>query len=81
MTCTAVRPGECRVVVRRHGRKIARGRGDVPAAIDTRVTATLNRRGKRMLVKRMGRRLRVRVAVTLPGETTRSRRIKVKRAS
>jgi len=76
--CTAVRPGTCRVVVRHHGRKIGRGRGDVPAAIDTVVTAQLNRAGRKRL-KRMGRRIRVRVAVTLPGEATRSRRITVRR--
>jgi hypothetical protein len=31
------------------------------------------------LVKKMGERLRVRVAVTLPGETVRTRRIKIER--
>jgi subtilisin family serine protease len=80
VTCVAARPGECKVVVRRHGRRIARGGGDVPAQIDTRVAAELNRRGKRLL-KNMGRRIRVRVKVTLPGEAKRSRRIKVKRRS
>lgn len=80
VTCTAVRAGECKVVVRRRGRRIARGRGDVPATIDTQVTASLNRRGKRLL-KRMGRRVRVRVVVRLPGESKRARRITVKRAS
>ena len=58
-------------MVRRRGRRIARGGGDVPAAIDTVVAAELNRRGRRAL-KRMGKRLRVRVVVTLPGETARS---------
>jgi subtilisin family serine protease len=76
--CLAVRPGTCAVVVRRRSRKIARGTADVPAGIDTVVTAALNRRGRR-LVKRMGERLRVRVAVTLPGETVRTRRIKIER--
>jgi hypothetical protein len=66
------------VVVRRRGRKIARGRSDVPAAIDTVVTAELNRRGRRAL-KRMGKRMRVRLVVTLPGEAARSRRITVRR--
>ena len=78
VTCEAGRPGECKVVVRRRGRRIARGRADVPAQIPTRVTATLNRRGKRVL-KNMGRRLRVRVAVTLPGGAVRTRRVIVKR--
>jgi subtilisin family serine protease len=78
VTCTAVRPGTCRVVVRHHGRRIARGGGDVPAGIDTVVTAQLNRKGRKRL-KRMGQRIRVRVAVTLPGEATRSRRITVRR--
>jgi subtilisin family serine protease len=76
--CLAVRPGTCAVVVRRRGRKIARGSADVPAEIGTLVTAELNRRGRRV-VKRMGRRLRIRVAVTLPGETVRKRRIRVER--
>ncbi len=76
VTCAAVRPGTCGVVVRHHGRRIARGGGDVPAAIDTVVAAELNRRGRRKL-RRMGKRIRVRVVVTLPGETARSRRITV----
>lgn len=76
--CTAVRPGTCGVVVRHHGRRIARGGGDVPAAIETVVAAQLNRAGRKRL-KRMGQRIRVRVAVTLPGEATRSRRITVRR--
>jgi subtilisin family serine protease len=78
VTCAAVRAGACRVVVRRRGRRIARGSGDVPAAIDTVVAAELNRRGRRAL-RRMGKRLRVRVVVTLPGETSRGRRVTVKR--
>ncbi len=78
VTCAAVRPGRCRVVVRRHGRRIARGGDDVPASIDTVVAAELNRRGRRAL-KRMGRRIRVRVVVTLPGEPARSRRVTVRR--
>ena len=78
VTCAAVRPGTCGVVVRRHGRRIARGGGDVPAALDTVVTAELNRRGRRTL-KRMGKRIRARVVVTLPGEVARSRRITVRR--
>jgi subtilisin family serine protease len=78
VSCKAVRPGPCRVVVRRHGRRIARGGDDVPAAIATVVAAELNRRGRRTL-KRMGKRIRVRVVVSLPGETTRSRRITVRR--
>jgi subtilisin family serine protease len=76
--CLAVRPGTCAVVVRRRGRKIARGRADVPAEIGTVVRAELNRRGRRV-VKKMGERLRVRIAVTLPGETVRTRRIRVER--
>jgi subtilisin family serine protease len=76
--CTAARPGNCGVVVRHHGRKIARGGGDVPAGIRTVVTAQLNHAGRKTL-KRMGQRIRVRVAVTLPGEATRSRRITVRR--
>ena len=76
VTCKAAAPGTCRVVVRRKGRKIARGSDDVPAAIDTVVSAELNRRGRRAL-KRMGERLRVRVFVTLPGEEAQSRRVTV----
>jgi hypothetical protein len=76
--CTAAQPGACKVKVRRHGRKIARGRDDVPADNATRVSAELNRRGKRAL-KHMGKRLRVRVVVTLPGETARTRRVTVRR--
>ena len=76
--CEAAEPGVCKVVVRRRGRKIARGRDDVPAQIATRVTAELNRRGKRLL-KHMGKRLRVRVVVTLPGETARARRVVIRR--
>ncbi len=76
--CDAARPGECRVRVRRRGRRIARGHDDVPADIRTRVSAELNRSGKRAL-KRMGRRLRVRVIVTLPGEDARARRVTVRR--
>jgi len=78
VTCIAGRPGTCAVVVRRKGRRIAGGRGDVPATIGTGVTAQLNRRGKRAL-RRMGKRLRVRLAVTLPGETVRTRRITIRR--
>ena len=78
VTCTAARPGECAVVVRRRGRVIARGGADVPAQIGTVVTAELNRRGRRAL-RRMGRRLRARVVVTLPGETARTQRVKIRR--
>jgi subtilisin family serine protease len=78
VNCLAVRPGTCAIVVRRNGRKVARGSADVPAGLGTVVTAELNRRGRR-LVKKMGKRLRVRVAVTLPGETVRTRRIKIER--
>lgn len=76
--CDAARPGECRVRVRRRGRRIARGHDEVPADIRTRVSAELNGSGKRAL-KRMGRRLRVRVIVTLPGESARARRVTVRR--
>jgi serine protease len=76
--CEPAQPGTCRVVVRRSGRKIARGRDDVPAEAATRITAALNRRGKHAL-KEMGRRLRVRVWVTLPGEKPQSRRVVVRR--
>ena len=78
VTCKAAAPGTCRVVVRRKGKKIARGSGDVPAAIDTAISAELNRRGRRAL-KRMGERLRVRVFVTLPGEEPQSRRVTVRK--
>jgi hypothetical protein len=76
--CDAARAGDCKVVVRRRGRRIARGSDEVPAQIATRVSADLNRRGRRAL-KRMGKRLRVRVVVTLPGEQARTRRVTVKR--
>jgi serine protease len=78
VTCEAGRPGRCKVVVRRRGRRIARGGGDVPVGQPTVVAAKLGRAGRR-LVKRMGRRLRVRVAVTLPGEATKTRRVVVTR--
>ena len=78
VTCAAVRPGACAVVVRRRGRKIASGSDDVPATIGTDVSALLNRRGRKAL-KNMGRRLRVRLAVTLPGEAARTRRITIRR--
>jgi hypothetical protein len=78
VTCIAARPGPCGAVVRHHGRRIARGGDEVPAGIDSVVAARLNRAGRKRL-KRMGRRIRVRVAVTLPGEPTRSRRITVRR--
>jgi serine protease len=76
--CKAARPGECRIRVNRKRRRIARGRDDVPADIRTRVTAELNRKGKRAL-KHMGRRLRVKVIVTLPGEEPQARRVTVRR--
>jgi subtilisin family serine protease len=76
--CEADIPGRCKVQVTRRGQRIARGRGDVPAKQPTEVDATLNRAGRRML-KRMGRRLRVRVIVTLPGDVLRTRRVVVKR--
>ena len=76
--CEAARPGECDVAVRRRGRRIAQGGDEVPARISTRVNAKLNRRGKRVL-KHMGKRLRVRVLVTLPGEAPQKRRVVVKR--
>jgi hypothetical protein len=78
VTCTAARPGSCVAVVRRRGRKIAKGKVDVPAGLGTVVTAELNRRGRRAL-KKMGKRLRVRIAVTLPGEAARTRRITIRR--
>ena len=77
-TCEAVRPGRCKVRVTRRGRRIARGGGDVPAKLEKVVSARLNRAGKRAL-ENMGRRLRVRVAVTLPGETVRTRRVVITR--
>jgi subtilisin family serine protease len=76
--CKAVRPGPCKVAVRHRGRKIAAGRADVPAGLATRVTAPLNRRGKKKL-KGLRRKIRVRVSVTLPGEAARSRRVTVRR--
>ena len=76
--CKAAEAGACRVAVTRRGKRIARASEDVPAAVSTRVTAKLNRRGRRV-VKRMGKRLRVRVAVTLPGEVAHTRRVVVKR--
>jgi Subtilase family len=78
VTCEAGRPGRCKVVAKRRGRRIARGAEDVPVSQPTVVTASLNRAGRRA-VKRMGRRLRVRVEVTLPGEATQTRRVIVKR--
>jgi subtilisin family serine protease len=78
VTCEAGRPGQCKVVAKRRGRRIARGAGDVPVGQPTVVAATLGRAGRRAL-KRMGRRLRVRVAVTLPGEAPQTRRVIVKR--
>ena len=78
--CTAARAGRCAVVVRYRGRKIARGGGDVPAQLATRVAARLNVRGKRT-VSRVRRRIRVKLTVTLPGEAARSRRITVRRRS
>ena len=48
VSCAAVRPGTCAVVVRRRGRKIARGSADVPAELGTVVTAELTRRGRRV---------------------------------
>ena len=76
--CEAARPGRCKVDVTRRGRRIARGRVDVPAKLPTTATARLNRAG-RQVVREMGRRVRVRVTVTLPGETPRARRVVVKR--
>ena len=76
--CSAARPGVCKVVVKRRGHRIARGKDDVPATISTRVRAALSRRGKRAL-KHMHKRLRVRVVVTLPGEAAQTRRVTVKR--
>ena len=76
--CVAVRPGRCRVVVRHRGRRIARGRDDVPAQIATRVTAELNRAGRRRM-KRVRRRTRVKLSVTLPGESARAVRVKIRR--
>lgn len=78
VTCIAVRPGPCAAVARRRGRKIARGSADVPAQIGTVVTATLNRRGRRLL-KHMGERRRVRLAVTLPGEAAQTVRVTITR--
>jgi subtilisin family serine protease len=76
--CKAARPGVCKVVVKRRGHRIARGKDDVPATVSTRVRAALNKRGKRAL-KHMHKRLRVRVVVTLPGEAAQTRRVTVKR--
>lgn len=80
--CVAAQPGRCRVVVRRKGRRLARGRDDVPARIGTVVSARLNRAGKRTLrrmVRRDRRRMRVRMKVKLPGERARARRVIVRR--
>ena len=52
----------------------------MPAAIDTGVSARAQPRAAKRALKRMGRRIRVRVVVTLPGEDAAARRIKVKRA-
>lgn len=76
--CDAAEAGKCKVVVKRHGKRIARGSDEVPARIATRVSAPVNRRGKRLL-EHMGKRLRVRVVVTLPGEDARARRVVVRR--
>jgi subtilisin family serine protease len=76
--CRAARPGVCAVTVRRSGRRIARGRGDVPAEIRTTVAARLNERGRKLL-RRLRGSIRVRVHVTLPGEAPRAVRIMVRR--
>ena len=76
--CEAARPGRCKVDVTRRGQRIARGRVDVPAKLPTTASASLNRAGRR-ITGDMGRRLRVRVTVTLPGETARTQRVVVKR--
>ena len=78
VVCKAAEPGQCKVRVKRKRRRIARGRDDVPADIRARVTAELNRAGKRRL-KHMGRRMRVKVIVTLPGEEPQARRVTVRR--
>ena len=76
--CMAARPGPCRVVVRHRGRRIARAREDVPAEIATRVTASLNRAGRRRM-KRVRRRARVKLRVALPGERARAVRVRIRR--
>jgi hypothetical protein len=78
VTCRAARPGRCSVAVRYRNRKIAGGRGDVPADIPTTVAARLNARGKKTL-KGLRRSIRVRVTVTLPGDAARSRKITVRK--
>jgi len=76
--CHAARPGRCAVVVRYHDRKIASGRGAVPATITTQVAAKLNRAGRRTF-SHLKKRIRVRLIVTLPGETARSTRVTVRK--
>lgn len=80
--CVAARPGRCRIVVRRKGRRVARGSQDVPARIGTVVPARLNRAGRktlRRMVRRDRKRIRVRMKVALPGERARARRVVVRR--
>ena len=78
VTCRAARPGRCAVAVRYRNRRIAGGRGDVPAEIATTVRARLNARGRRTL-KNLRRSIRVKLTVTLPGETARSRKITLRK--
>jgi len=75
--CVAARAGTCRVAAFRRGERIARGRKDVPASTATVVRAPLNRAGRR-LVDGLEQRVRVRVRVTLPGESPRARRVTVR---
>jgi Subtilase family len=78
VVCKAVRPGTCRVKAYRDGRKIARGHTDVPAGSPTAVTAVLNARGRKRLA-RVKHRMRVKLAITLPGEPARTRKVWIQR--
>ena len=77
--CDAVRPGECRVRRRRRGRRIARGQRRRPGGHPDACQRRAQPRAAGGRSKHMGRRLRVRVVVTLPGEGARTRRVTVRR--
>ena len=78
VTCAPLRPGACSRRRRRPGAGSPAATATFRPTIGTRVSAELNRRGRRAL-KRMGERLRVRVVVTLPGEAARARRVTIRR--
>jgi subtilisin family serine protease len=75
--CYATAAGKCKVVVRAKGRVIARGSRSVAAGHHVTVAARVTPKGRRLL-RRVSKRVKARLAVSVPGGSPATARIALK---